>query len=70
MKLIVHVTRDNLSVEQATELYAEIKKCLAEKWPDNPDRTDGLPYLHVNGQTVGKFPGSHETGLPEAPGEI
>lgn len=70
MKLIVHVTRDNLTMEQATELYAEIKEALAEKWPDNPDRTDGLPYLHVNGQVVDKFIGSHNTGHPESPGDI
>jgi len=70
MKLIVHVTRDNLTAEAAEELYNEIKLCLAEKWPDNPDRTDGLPYLHVNGQIVDKFAGSHETGISDSGGEI
>lgn len=70
MKLIVHVTKDNLTAEEAEELYNEIRNCLAEKWPDNPDRTDGLPYLHVNGQIVDKFIGSHNAGHPEGPGEV
>ena len=70
MKLIVHVTKDNLTAESASELYEEIKAYLAEKFPSPPDSTTGLPYLHVNGQIVDKFVGSHNVGHPTEPGEI
>lgn len=65
MKLIVHVTKDNLDIEQATELYAEIKEVLADNFHRSPSKNDVAPYLHVNGQVVDKFVGSHNTGIPE-----
>lgn len=70
MKLIVHITRDNLTAVEASELYDEIKAQLAEKWPNNPDGTTNVGYLHVNGQVVDKFLGSDEPGGPGEPGEI
>ncbi len=33
MKLIVHISRDNLTAEAAQELYDGIKAQLCEKWP-------------------------------------
>lgn len=59
MKLIVHVTRNDLNAEDAEELFEEIKQCLAEKWPTDPNGGPDVPYLHVNGQIVNKFTGSH-----------
>lgn len=59
MKLIVHVTKDNLTAEEAAELYAEIKGELVKN-----------PTLHVNGQIVDKFLGSHETGHAGPSGEV
>ncbi|MBA7615443.1 hypothetical protein ES703_22724 [subsurface metagenome] len=59
MKLIVHVTKDNLTAQEAEDLYEEIKGELIKD-----------PTLHVNGQIVDKFIGSHETGHAGPPGEI
>lgn len=62
MKLIVHITKDGLEEDDAKDLYHDIKELLAEKWPADSESSTGLPYLHVNGQILTKFPGSHETG--------
>ena len=59
MKLIIHATKDNLTEQEARDLYEEIKAELGKR-----------PDLHVNGQVVDKFVGSHTTGHPEAPGEV
>lgn len=59
MKLIVHVTKDNVSHDEATKLYLKLKKLLAF------DKD-----IHVNGQALDKFEGSHNTGLPGPVGEI
>lgn len=70
MKLIVHVTKDNLTEEQAKELYEEIRQHLAEEFPSKPGIDPNVGSLHVNGQIVDKFVGSHETGHPGSPGEV
>lgn len=70
MKLIVHVSRDNLDAEAAQELYDEIKEHLCEKWPPLPGSNAGNSYLHINGQVVDKYLGSDEPGGPGEPGEI
>lgn len=59
MKLIMHITKDNLTEQEAKDLYDTLK---AELTKD--------PTLHVNGQIVDKFIGSHTTGHPEAPDEV
>lgn len=59
MKLVVHVTVDNVTEERATQLYEEIKKTLSKN-----------PELHINGQALVKFVGTHHTGQPGPPGEI
>ncbi len=59
MKLIMHLTKDNLTEQEAKDLYEEIKTELHKR-----------PNVHVNGQIVDKFIGSHTTGVPEAPGEV
>lgn len=59
MKLIIHITKDNLTAQEAEDLYKEIKGELSKR-----------PNCHVNGQIVDKFAGSHETGHPTQPGEI
>lgn len=59
MKLIVHITKDNLTAEEAENLYEKIKTKMQEH-----------PNCHVNGQIVDKFAGSHETGHPGPPGEV
>jgi len=59
MKLIIHLTKDNLTQQEAEDLYEEIKGELRKR-----------PDVHVNGQIVDKFVGSHTTGRPEGPGEI
>lgn len=59
MKLIVHITKDNLTAQEAEDLYEEIKGELRKR-----------PDCHVNGQIVDKFSGSHETGHPTQPGEV
>lgn len=70
MKLIVHITKDNLTAEKAQELYDEIKQCLTEEFPSKPGSGLELPDLHINGQIVDKFTGSHETGHPGTEGDI
>lgn len=57
MKLIVHVTKNNLSVDEAVELYAEIRECLAEKFTSPPGPEGNKLLLHINGQVVDKFTG-------------
>lgn len=59
MKLIVHVTKDNMSSVDASKLYEKVKKLLSF------DKD-----IHVNGQIIDKFVGSHNTGLPGPVGEI
>lgn len=70
MKLIVHVTRDNLTMDEAVSLYAKVKVLLSANFPGEPSSSDVQPYLHINGQIIDKLPGSHNTGRPGPPGEI
>lgn len=59
MKLILHVTVDNLKLVEATTLYEKIKFVLAQ-----------FPEAHVNGSVVDIFRGSHNEGRPTQEGEI
>jgi len=59
MKLTVHLTKDNITKDAAYVLYHEI----LEKFKDDPN-------IHVNGQVLEKYEGSHHTGQPGPPGEI
>lgn len=70
MKLIVHVTKDNLTMDDATSLYTRIRVLLSTNFPGEPSSSDVEPFLHINGQIVDKLTGSHNTGLPGPPGEI